>query len=208
MWNRIFDMENPVMRALGAVCDLLVLNLLTILCSLPVVTAGAALTALDDVTLRIVRREDDGIVRGYFRAFRANLKKGVALGLIFLFAAAVLYVDYSIAAALAPVLRVAVVAAALIVGAVALYAFALLARYENTLLQTLKNAATLSVAFFPRTLGLLVFTVALWLLCLYFFQIALPVLLMFGLSLPAYIGALLFSGVFQTIENDNKEEDQ
>lgn len=208
MWNRIFDMENPVMRALGAVCDLLVLNLLTILCSLPVVTVGAALTALDDVTLRIVRREDDGVVKGYFRAFRANLKKGVALGLIFLLAAVVLYVDYSIAAALAPVLRVAVVAAALIVGAVALYAFALLARYENTLLQTLKNAATLSVAFFPRTLGLLVFTVALWLLCLYFFQIALPVLLMFGLSLPAYIGALLFNGVFQTIENDNKEEDQ
>lgn len=208
MWNRIFDMENPVMRALGAVCDLLVLNLLTILCSLPVVTVGAALTALDDVTLRIVRREDDGVVKGYFRAFRANLKKGVALGLIFLLAAVVLYVDYSLAAALAPVLRVAVVAAALIVGAVALYAFALLARYENTLLQTLKNAATLSVAFFPRTLGLLVFTVALWLLCLYFFQIALPVLLMFGLSLPAYIGALLFSGVFQTIENDNKEEDQ
>ena len=45
MWNRIFDMENPLMRTLGAICDLLVLNLLTLLCSLPVVTAGAAITA-------------------------------------------------------------------------------------------------------------------------------------------------------------------
>ncbi len=208
MWNRIFDMDNPVMRALGAICDLLVLNLLAMLCSLPVVTAGAALTALDDVMLRIVRREDCTVVKGYFRAFRANFKHGVALGIIFLLAAAVLYVDFLAAAALSPMLRVAVVAAALIVGAIALYAFALLARYENTLLQTLKNAAALSVAFFPRTLGLLVFTVALWLACLYFFQIALPVLLMFGLSLPAYIGAILFSGIFQKIENENEEEDQ
>lgn len=206
MLNRIFDMDNPLMRALGGICDLLVLNLLTVLCALPVVTAGAAFTALYDVLLRIVRREDDGVVRGFFRAFRSNLKKGSALGLIFLLAFAVLLVDYNLADAFAPMLRVAVVAAALIVCATALYAFALLARYENTLLQTLKNAATLSVAFFPRTLGLLVFTVALWLLCLHFFTIALPVLLMFGLSLPAYIGALLFDPMFQNLEH--KEEDQ
>jgi len=206
MWNRIFDMENPVMRALGAICDLLVLNLLTILCSLPIVTIGAALTALDDVLLRIVRNEEAHIMRGYFRSFRANLKQGSALGSIFLLAAAVFYVDYLVAATLAPVLRIAVVAAALIVGAIALYAFALQARYENPILTTLKNAASLSVAYFPRTLGLLVFTVGLWLVCLNFFQIALPVLLMFGLSLPAYIGALLFDGVFKTLEHENDPE--
>lgn len=208
MWNRIFDMENPLMRSLAAICDLLVLNLLTVLCSLPVVTAGAALTALDDMLLRMVRREETAVVRGYFRAFRSNLKNGVILGLVFLLAAVVLYVDYWFADALMPSLRVAVVAVAILVAAVACYAFALQARYENTLLQTLKNAATLSVAFFPRTLALLVFTAALWLVCLYFFQIAMPVLLMFGLSLPAYIGAMLFDSIFQKLENENKEEDQ
>ena len=103
-------------------------------------------------------------------------------------------------------LRIAVVAAALIVGAIALYAFALQARYENPILTTLKNAASLSVAYFPRTLGLLVFPVGLWLVCLNYFQIALPVLLMFGLSLPAYIGALLFDGVFKTLEHENDPE--
>ena len=205
MWNRIFDMENPLMRALGAICDLLVLNLLTVLCSLPIVTAGAALSALDDVALRIVRGEDAGVVRPYFRALRGNLKQGVALGLIFQFAAVVLYVDYR-AAASAPVLRVPVVAAAMVVGAAALYAFALQARDENPVRVTLKNAASLSVAYFPRTLGLLFFTVTLWLLCLRYFQIALPVLLMFGLSLPAYIGAMLFNPIFQKLEH--KEEDK
>lgn len=200
MWNRIFDMENPVMRALGAVCDLLVLNLLTAVCCLPVVTCGAALSALFDVTLRIVRREETRVAGGYFRALRANFKQGLALGLLFLAAAAVLFADAQIALLYAPPLRVAAVAGALLTGAVALYAFALQARYENTVAGTLRNAVSLSVAYFPRTLAMLAFTVLFWLLCLTFFQIALPVLLMFGLSLPAYLCALLLQPVFQRLE--------
>ena len=210
MFKRIFDMENPLMRALSAICDLLVLNLLTAVCCLPVVTAGAALTALCDQSLHYVRDESTGIVRTYFESFCSNFKKGTLLGLIFLAAAVVFYVDYQLAAAILPPLRVAVAAAALIVGAIAFYAFFLQARYENTIVQTLKNAASLSVAFFPKTLGMLLFTVGLWVVCLTFFQYALPVLLMFGFSLPTYIAALLLDGVFQKIEpeNETKESDQ
>lgn len=200
MWNRIFDMENPVMRALGAICDLLILNLLTAICCLPVVTGGAALSALFDVTLRIVRREETHIVSGYLRALKANLKQGILLGLIFLAAAVVLFVDFQVASALFPPLRVAAVAGAILIGAIAIYAFALQARYENTVVQTLKNAVSLSIAFFPRTLAMLAFTVALWLFCLTFFQIALPVLLMFGFSLPAYLCGLLLDKIFQKLE--------
>ena len=40
MWKNLFSMENPVMQALGVACDLLVLNVLAALCSLPLVTAG------------------------------------------------------------------------------------------------------------------------------------------------------------------------
>ena len=210
MFRRIFDMENPLMRALSAICDLLVLNLLTAVCCLPVVTSGAAFTALCDQSLHYIRDESTGIIRPYFRSFHDNFKKGTLLGLIFLAAFAVFFVDFQLAAAVFPPLRVAVISAALIVGAIALYAFFLQARYENTILQTLKNAASLSVAFFPKTLGMLVFTVGLWIVCLTFFQYALPVLLMFGFSLPAYIAALLLDGVFQKIEpdNENKEENQ
>ena len=44
-------MENPVMRALSTTADLIMLNLLTILCCLPVVTVGAALTALNTAAI-------------------------------------------------------------------------------------------------------------------------------------------------------------
>ena len=83
MLKNIFDMENPVMRAMGIAADLLILNALTVLCCLPVLTAGAAYTALNDVALRIVRGDDPYPVRTYFRSFRRNLKQGSALGMIY-----------------------------------------------------------------------------------------------------------------------------
>ena len=84
--------------------------------------------------------------------------------------------------------------------ALALYAFALLSRYENGLWATLKNAAALAVGFFPRTLMMLVFTLGLWLLGIHFVRWGAPVLLMFGFSLPAYMCALWLNGVFNKIE--------
>ena len=202
MWNRIFDLENPVMQALGAICDLLVLNLLTVLCCLPVVTAGAAFAALDGVLLGVVRGKEGPVVRGFFRLFRANLRRGIPLGLFFLAAALVLSVDYWAASVYAPPLRVPVIAAAIVAGAAALYAFALLARYENTVAGTLKNACSLAVAFFPKTLAMLLFTAGVWLVCLHFAQYALPVLMMFGFSLPAYVCMLLCDGVFRRIDGE------
>ena len=94
MWKQMFSMENPVMQALGVACDLLLLNLLGAVCCLPVLTAGPALAALAGTSLLLVRGEEEGVVRTYFRVFRGSLKKGVALGLLFLAAGTVLAVDY------------------------------------------------------------------------------------------------------------------
>ena len=51
-----FDMNNPVMRTLSTLADIVVLNLLTLLCALPVITGGAALTALYEERYQQFRR--------------------------------------------------------------------------------------------------------------------------------------------------------
>ena len=198
--RRIFDMENPFMRAMAVAYDLLILNLLTLACSLPVFTAGAAVTALNDVTIHIVRQEDTGNVKPFFRSFAGNFKKGTLLWLMLLLAAALLCFDYMAALAYIPVLRVGITAIAVLVLAVSLYAFALLARYENTIRGTLKNAAVLMVSYFPRTLGMVAVSVGFWVLSFRFYRIGAPLLLLFGLSLPCYICALLLNGVFADLE--------
>ena len=204
--KKLFDMDNPIMKALSVAADLIVLNLVTLLCSLPIVTAGAAITAMNDIVIHIVRGEESYILRPFFRSFAANLKKGVLLGLILLAAAIVLGVDYYAALIYAPAFRVAVIAGAILVLAVALYAFALLARYENTLRGTLKNAAVLSAVNFPRTLVMVLFTVGLWLVCIRFYNYGAPVLFLFGLSLPCYICALMINCVFHKLDDDDRGE--
>lgn len=201
MMKKIFDMENPVMRALSAAADLILLNLLALLCCLPVVTAGASLAALNDIVIRIVRKEEGYIVGPFFRAFRANLKNGVLLTLLLLAAAALLYFDYLAASAYVPMLRPVIAAMGVLVLAISMYAFALTARYENTVLATMKNAVYLAVAYFPRTLGMVAFAAGMWLLALRFLRFGAPVLVMFGLSLPCYVCILLLGGVFKKLES-------
>ena len=193
-------MENPVMRALSTTADLIVLNLLTILCCLPVVTVGAALTALNTAAIKIVRGEETAPVKDYFRAFRVNFKKGTILGLVFLLVFAVLIVDYLAAGNAVSILRPVIAAIALLVLMLGQYAFAMLARYENTLRGTLKNAMLLSIGYFPRTLGMAVFAAALWLLAIQFLRYGAPILFLFGFSLPCYVTILLLRKVFDNLE--------
>lgn len=194
-------MENPFMQALSVAADLLVLNALTLVCSLPLVTAGASFAALHDITGQIVRGEESYLVKPFFRSFAANWKKSTLLGLMLLAAAALLYFDYLAAAALAPVFRLPVAAICFIVLAIAMYAFALLARYENSLGATLKNAVSLAIGYFPRTLAMLLFATVLWLLAIRYYRFGVPILMMFGFSLPCYVNTLFTRGIFDKLES-------
>ena len=199
--RKIFDMDNPLMQILAVAADLLVLNLLTILCSLPILTAGAALAALCDQTALRVRGEDPGLLKSYFRSFAAYWKKGTLLWLLLLAAAGLLYFDYLAALVYAPLLRYPVAAIAVLVMATAKYAFPLLTRFDGRLFPGIKNAAVMMVAYFPRTLGMVVFAVVFWMLAIRYYQYGVPLLLLFGLSLPCYVNALLLRRVFDQMEN-------
>ena len=202
--KKIFDNENPLMQGLSIVADMMVLNLLTLLCSVPIVTMGAALAAMNDVVIRIVRQEESGIVKSYGRAFRRNLKNGILFGLILIVAVLLLYIDYLCALAYAPVFRYGIAALAVLLLALSIYSLALIARYDNTLRATLKNAAMLSVGYFPQTLGMVGFTGAFWLLGFRFWRYGTPLLIMFGFSLPCYVCILLMRKMFANLE-DNPE---
>ena len=206
--KKIFDMDNPFMQALSVAADLIALNILALLCCLPVIPAGAGLTAMNDLTIHMARQEEAYIVKPFFRSFRDNWKQSTLLWLIFLAAAAILYFDYHAAAVYAPLLRYVIAAIGILLLALAMYVFALQARYENTLGGTLKNAVSLAIVYFPRTLGIVVFTLAFWLLAIRFYRIGLPLLVLFGLSLPCYVGSLLLRGVFEKLENHPEEKEE
>ena len=202
--RRIFDMDNPLMQGLSVIADMMILNLLTLICSIPVVTLGAALTAMNAVVIRMLNQEEGtSIAKTFFVALKQNLKTGCLLGLLFLLAAGLLCFDYLAASAYVPPFRFVVVALAVLLLGLGIYAFALLSRYDNTVFGTIRNAALLAVGYFPKTAGMLCFSIALWLLCIHFFRYGAPVLFLFGLSLPCYVCVILMRDMFRKLEENN-----
>ena len=196
------------MKALTIAADLLILNLLTLVLSLPLITMGPAVTAMNDIVIHIVRGEEGYTVKPFFQSFKANFKQGALMSLIIVVSAVILYADYLAASAFIPMMRVPIFAIGIIFLAIAFYAFGMLARYENTLRGTLKNAALLAVGNFPRTLFMVVCAVGMWVVCIHFYKFGIPVLLLFGLSLPCYVNILLLNGVFRKLDGDEEEEDE
>lgn len=206
--KKFFSIDNPLMSALSVAADLLVLNILTVLMSLPVITCGAAMVAMHSIVIKIVRQEDCYIIKPFFKEFAANFKKGMILSLIMVVAAVAVYFDYRAAKAYIPQMRAVAVAVGIIVLAILFYAFALEARYENKFSATMKNSVILSIAYFPRTLIMVIFAVGLWFVCIHVYRIGVPILVMFGVSIPCYVNVLLMNKVFHKLEGDTTDENK
>ena len=67
-----FVIDSPVMRFLGRIGDIIILNLIFVVTALPVVTVGMALSALYTVAMKLARGEDPSVLREYIRAFGAT----------------------------------------------------------------------------------------------------------------------------------------
>lgn len=94
MLKAIFDYDNPVMSFICKVIDLCVLSLLWLLCSLPVVTVGAATCSLYYAVIKSVRRQRSYPAREFLSCFRKNLKPALLLWLLFLFFGAITFKVY------------------------------------------------------------------------------------------------------------------
>ena len=88
--------DSWIMRILTRIFDLIILNLLFIICSLPVITIGTSLSALYSVTLKMVRNEEGYIVRGFFKAYKENLKQSMIIWIPTALCGVFLYADFRI----------------------------------------------------------------------------------------------------------------
>ena len=93
MLEGFFNYDYPVWRFIGKLGDLVLLNLLWLVCCIPVFTAGAATTAVYYVTLKLVRDEDDSTIKSFFRSFIQNFKQATAIWLLILLAGSLVAFD-------------------------------------------------------------------------------------------------------------------
>ena len=155
---RIFSYDSKFSRMMMKIASCCYLNLLWVLCSLPVFTLGAATTALYAVSLKIVREEAPSLTREFFRSFRQNFKQSTVIWLILLAVGALLGVDgyvlYHLSrsaamplAAVWTLLLAVVIAAAVVFVIVLLNVFPLVASFYNSTGAMLKNALIIGLRY-------------------------------------------------------------
>ncbi|MDO5702740.1 MAG: DUF624 domain-containing protein [Lachnospiraceae bacterium] len=188
------------------IAELAQLNLLTLLFCLPIITAGASLTAMHAVLIAMVRNEEGYIGRMFIKAFRENLKQATLLWLPFLMIFLAAGVDFMIAAIDGSLLPVPVVMAVFVVAVITYllmqFVFPLQAHFESSVRNTLTHAAILAAAYFPKTfimavLGLLPWYIGVKIIFL------LPLTLIFGFSIPGFMSAKLYNSIFIRLEESS-----
>lgn len=152
---KFFSTEGALYKFITRFWDMVKLNFMWLVCSLPIITIGASTVAAYTVTLRMIEENEGYVVRNFFRAFRENFKQGMAIGPITVLFAAVLYIDFTLSKQHMGFAVLGVFSAFMFVIAL-IYAYPLLARYENKLFQTIKNSMRISLRYFGRTVFLAV----------------------------------------------------
>ena len=148
----LFNYDSGLFRALDKLGSLFILNLLTLVCSIPLITAGVSFTALYYVTMKMVRDEETYVTKDFFRSFKQNFRQGTVIWLILLAIGTVLFVDYRIMAANRDTIPVAgafmvfsMICAVFLIVETA-YVFPVLAKFYNTIRQTMKNAMLMGIS--------------------------------------------------------------
>lgn len=193
------DPENRTLQGMTAFLGMIALNVLYLIMCLPIVTIGAATSALYEVMIRYADDESGRPLKDYFPAFGRNFVRATTLWIALLVPFVLLVIGALFWSGhphlLAGAAMVVAIIAAAYVFAAFLYAMALTAVYANSFRQTLKNALLLPLAEPVRTLGLVLIPIAI--VCI---TIAVPVfgivLATIGCSVGAYVSAFLFRRVF------------
>lgn len=201
----LFNLDSPLMQFLTKMADLFILNILYLICCIPIVTIGAATTALYTVALKAAKNEESYIVRSFFKAFKSNFKIGTLSWLIVFAIGLILWTDFQILPSmvepLRQVLQVLTLSVSLLYLVSVLYLFPYIARFENTLIGSFKNAFFLAVAHLPYTMLIAAITVLAIMATLYIdFRIIGFLWLIIGFSGLAYVNSIFFRKIFAKFE--------
>lgn len=201
--------DGRIFRALIKMGDFIILAFLTVLCCVPVVTAGASITAAFYTGRKLVLDEESYVYKDFFKSFKQNLIQGIGLELIFVIIGLFLFADFKAAenwgnnggGTIAVGFIYLIIGISLIYIAVVLYSFALLSRYNNTIMGTIKNALIICVHHLPQTIVMLFITVAL----LYFTYLYFIVMIL-TIPIILYADSYIFARIFKALEEPPKEE--
>ena len=198
-----FNPKSTATRFLTGLCNLIIVNLLFIITCIPIFTIGASFTSLYRITIAILAGDNPSIFKDYFRAFRDNFIKATLLELFYAAVSAffifeVVMVNTMMSPDLSWVQYIPYFFLILILSHT-LYSFPLLAWFEESFGQILKNALLLSITNLPVTIMYVVITAGLAYAVWQFPSLTASLLIFLGIALLALFYSIFLKRIFEKL---------
>ena len=168
--KELFKLNSPWVQRFAMLTNLVCLNILWLVCCIPVITAGAATSALYHTVFLYHNKEDDAVLRPFFRAFRTNFKQSTLLFLPLLAALVLVVFDLVYLASYGKgtaVLFLLILVILLLMGML-IHLFPLIARFDMNAKALLRTAFSLTALHLPGTLTVIALLVLPVVLLLFF----------------------------------------
>lgn len=204
---RFFSVDSPFYRFISKFFDVLKLNFMWLLFSIPIVTIGASTAAAMSVALKMVDDEEGYVCRSFIKAWKENWKQGTVLGLLSALAIYAVYLDFQLFEVVEgnPIIFLIVgMISCFVVIMCLLYAYPLIARYENSLVRTIQNSFRIGRKYFARTV-MLVFLLAVEYVLFNFNEIMLFFKIAVGPAVMLYTIAGVSKRIFLEIEKETAD---
>ena len=212
-----FNYDNPVWRFVGRIWDLFILNLLWVVCSIPILTFGASTTAMYYCTLKIAKdRDSGGMFTMFFHSFKDNIRQSTIIWIIMALIGGILFFDIRFFSFYSPINNTVIRMIIFMVTCflillwlfIFLYIFPIQAKFINSIKQTFKLALFMSIKHLVRTIIILAGSLII-LIAVYYLIMRLPgVMSMLVLILGSGISlfqASQFNMVFDKYINEDNE---
>lgn len=208
---KLFRFDGPIMEAISFAVDLFVLDVLCLLLSIPIVTAGAAFTAKYYVTMKMVRKESPGVFKPYFKAFKENFKQSTLIWLFQLVLMALLLIDWNWMynkgfenVATLYIILTAFLTAVVLCATISI--FPLIARFKLTFMQAIRTALTFALIHFIPLLLFIAAQALMVTVCIWYMQ-WLPLVLVIGSISITLFYTMFLVKKFGKIERNYFDED-
>lgn len=210
-----FLFDSPVMSFLNKLTNLVILNLCFFVSCIPIVTIGAAITALYSVNLRMVKGEESYVFSSYWKAFCSNFKKAtIGWGIMALLLAVLLLDVYAVQileGGIGIFFTAVTLFFAVIYGILFLYVFPYIGWFEDRLSVCFKNAFMIGGSNIGYTITVFLITLAFLAVSVFDMEIMLRLLIVwivwivFGVALLNYIQSYFLRKVFSKYENSEEK---
>lgn len=207
--NSFFDLESKLFYHGNRIADLILLNILTLVCCIPIITIGASCSALYYAVFKIYLDDESKAINNFFIAFRSNFKQASTIWCIYLTLGVILGACYyTVANDIVEInmfFRYGLFLLTIFMLFSLCWVFIFLSRYDNTLIETIRNAFIIGMTHWIETIVMCFMMLLPICLCAIF-----PPFIGFwsliGVTAPCYFQAHIYGKIFEKCESDCSNE--